>query len=199
MRTISRFGLVCGLALAASTMVHAGTVNINFSALSYGTTDTSGPGVNFSLSNPSGAPAIGYFSGPQTGLTNTTSGGYPTSEYLYLNFTAGVSDVSFTFNNWGDGNGTNFTAYSGSTVVDSGLLDEAPYDSSVGYGLVDVTGSDITSIVFDNATGGSANWVYAVGDLSYTPAVPEPGTLSLFGTGLVGLCGLFRRKLSRNA
>lgn len=40
-------------------------------------------------------------------------------------------------------------------------------------------------IGFDNVTFGSTN-----------PTVPEPGTLALFGSGVLGLAGLIRRKLN---
>jgi len=36
-------------------------------------------------------------------------------------------------------------------------------------------------------------WI--VGSVDSTVVVPEPGTLSLFGTGLIGLAGIIRRKL----
>jgi hypothetical protein len=43
-----------------------------------------------------------------------------------------------------------------------------------------------------NLFDGSAQ--LASGDTSLTLAVPEPGTLSLFGTGLIGLASAIRRK-----
>ena len=46
---------------------------------------------------------------------------------------------------------------------------------------------------------GSAQWTNGIGHirLGNVTAVPEPGTLGLLGTGLVGIAGMFRRKLTR--
>jgi hypothetical protein len=60
-----------------------------------------------------------------------------------------------------------------------------------GYATVGAT----TQLVVTTGKGyfsGSAN--LSSGDTNIV--VPEPGTLSLFGTGLVGLAGVIRRKLS---
>lgn len=44
-------------------------------------------------------------------------------------------------------------------------------------------GGVANQIVFDDVTFGSA-----------TPGVPEPGTLAMFGSGVLGLAGIVRRK-----
>lgn len=50
-------------------------------------------------------------------------------------------------------------------------------------------GIDVATIGWDRATGA----VTSV-DISITP-IPEPSSLALFGTGLIGIAGLIRRKL----
>jgi hypothetical protein len=186
--------LVLTVALCASVAARANVYD--FTTLSAGTAVTSEPGVTFDLQggpDSSGPPTIGGFGCPTCGLTNSTNGvaggsSYPTATILDMEFTKPVNDVSFTFANWGSGNGSFYTAWDGATEVSSGDI-----DSLANFSLVTVGGSDITDLQLNNNTGGGGNWVLAVGELSFTPT-PEPGSLLLLGSGILGMAGVLRRK-----
>lgn len=54
------------------------------------------------------------------------------------------------------------------------------------------TGFIVTLIIGQDQAG---NWVIFSGDIGVVSPVPEPGTLALFGTGLIGMAGIIRRRL----
>jgi PEP-CTERM motif len=60
-----------------------------------------------------------------------------------------------------------------------------------------LTGSDsLTTSVNKFTNGGSTDTAtLGGGSITYQTPVPEPGTLALFGTGIIGLAGIIRRKL----
>lgn len=190
-----RFAIFAIAAVFAGTAI-AQAEEIDFTGLSAGTAVSNQfPGVVFSLAGggvTSGSPVISGFEGSGgSGLTNSNSGSYPTANILDIVFTSPVSGLSFTFENWGDGNGSFYTAYDGTTVIDTLDISGTP-----DWGLVTITGSGITELqINNNANGG--NWEFAVGELSFTPETaetPEPGSFLLLGTGIAGLAGMLRRK-----
>jgi len=207
-----KFLMVMALFMVGFFVSSAHAVDIDFTTIPAGTqisTQYLSQGVWFETFDPSGntsypgyggAPAIGGFNWASVpgypGLTNSPTGAYPTAEYLIINFTNAASNVSFTFDNWGNGNGTYYNAYdSGGVVVNTARLDGNPaYDDFFSV----TVGSNVSYIWIDNvwsATYGS-NWIFAVGNLSYTETgVPEPSTLLLLGSGLLGLVA-FRKKFS---
>jgi hypothetical protein len=147
-----------------------------------------------------------------TGSSNTTAdtGTFsviPTSTNAVLdNFTfsptsAAVGDV--LFNITGGGVTTTLTIDSLTTVLNSG-----PGANTAlvifGTGVLTETGysSDVVAWTLSSTdTPGTPDTIgyqlTADTSLPIPPGVPEPGTLSLFGTGLLGLAGMLRSRFSK--
>jgi len=88
----------------------------------------------------------------------------------------------------------NLMVYNGTTLLGtitaSGTSTTTP-GTALFLGALDLTGPNITKVVF--SITGSRNFAI---DTLYLSAIPEPGTLVLWGTGLIGVASLARRRRS---
>ena len=90
-------------------------------------------------------------------------------------------------------------SYDGSTLFES-LADLANSNTfSISYNSVDlpaIVGGSTAFIGFSGGTGGGTS-LQTISDFSFTSSVPEPSSLSLFGTAIAGLLWRLRRRSSR--
>ena len=179
---------------------HADSIFVDFSSYADGTPIASVNGITLTLiggPGPTGTPVTNY-----GGVTNSTTGSYPTTNVLDFTFASPVSNVSFTFDNLGDGfvggrGDSFFQAFdSNGKLLESGSLNGA---SQTAFSLAS---SGIHDIKFDNHTGGEDSWIFAVNSIQATSTVqtPEPSSLALLGLGVAGAAGYrWRRKLPATA
>ena len=181
--------------LAAAMSIVAGSAQasttIDFSTYAQGTLIGTVGDATFSLYGgpvSSGQPEVGSFY--TSSLGNSSTGNYPTSSGVQIDFARAVKDVSFTFSNFGD-NGVSFEkATNGGTQVD---FQNIGYVN--GFATVNVAGRHITSLQIDNGEGGSRSWEFGIGSVTFSNAVPEPATWAMMLAG----CGFGGATLRRRA
>jgi nucleoside-specific outer membrane channel protein Tsx len=185
----SFLSLLLGLSLFAATAARADSMTYNFTYTGTGTYDT------HETANGMGSFTYTFTPGGSTG----TLSAFSFSDTL-VSPTYGTSD--FSYSGLGDVAGSAITLQSNGTIATITINTDYLTGSNAGFGPVRFVLQD-SAVTNDSTSGSNAAAGDFLGDFTSgtntlaagsPAAAPEPSSLLLLGTGILGAAGVLRRK-----
>jgi hypothetical protein len=174
------------LGLGETLGVQYAALGVTFDVPNFGAYATDGAPATLSLLNSD--PNVVWVSQGGGGGSSLALG-------MNINFSSPQSRVGLYMEGSADSTFT-LQVFAGATLLETLTSGLAPGGSAL-EGFLALENANITRAVVYSTNSGGQNWNFSIDDLKFeggAPVVPEPASLLLFGTGLVGLRAWRKRR-----